>query len=43
MAIYPDDAVISANAFATLNGGTAVYNNTSSNTVFPLPITVSYV
>ena len=43
MAIYPDDATVSASAFATLSSGTKVYNTTSSTTVFPLPITVSYV
>ena len=43
MAIYPDDATVSASAFATLSSGLKIYNNTSSTTVFPLPITVSYV
>jgi hypothetical protein len=43
MAIYPDDATVSASAFATLSSGTKVYTNTSSTTTFPLPITVSYV
>ena len=43
MAIYPDDATVSASAFATLSSGTKIYNNTTTTTVFPLPITVSYV
>ena len=43
MAIYPDDATVSSSAFATLSSGLKVYTNTSSTTVFPLPITVSYV
>lgn len=43
MAIYPDDATISANAFATLSSGTKVYNNTTTTTQFPLPITVGYL
>jgi len=43
MAIYPDDATVSATAFATVNSGIKIYNNTSSTTEFPLPITVGYV
>lgn len=43
MAIYPDDATVSASAFATINSGLKIYNNTSSTTVFPLPIGVNYL
>lgn len=43
MAIYPDDATVSATAFATINSGIAVYNNTSSTVEFALPVSVGYV
>jgi hypothetical protein len=43
MAIYPDDATISATAFATITGGQTTFSNTAARVDFNLPITVSYV
>lgn len=43
MAIYPDDATVSASAFATVSSGTAVYTNTGSTTTFSLPVSVGYI
>jgi hypothetical protein len=42
MAIYPDDAVVSATAFATLTDGQATFTTTGSRVDFNLPIPVSY-
>lgn len=42
MAIYPDDATVSATAFATLSGGEATFTNTGSRTDFNLPVSVGY-
>jgi hypothetical protein len=43
MAIYPDDATVSATAFATLINGQTTFINTGAAVNFNLPIPVSYV
>ncbi len=42
MAIYPDDAVVSATAFATITSGEATFTNTGATIDFNLPVSVSY-
>lgn len=42
MAIYPDDAVVSSTAFATIAGGQTTFTNTGAAIDFNLPVSVSY-
>lgn len=42
MAIYPDDAVVSSTAFATVTSGEATFTNTGATVDFNLPVSVSY-